>query len=250
MAPIPRTKQDVVERVLRKLGSPPLKVELTPAQLEDAYDDAVRWFIGRKGVRSWVKLNVVAGKQDYTELPDNIDSVVEVVPPKSGLWDVMPWGAEAAFLGIHNRIPIDEDSPFSPSAYDADYSAVVQGLQYSEQARRILGGDFGWEWNSSERLLRIYPKPTSPGYMMVGYIANEIDLRKMQVREVDLVVRRALAEAKGSLGRIRSKYQEWPMAGGDKTMDGDTLLTEAETEKEKLDVEIEDLSYPIPFLSQ
>jgi len=244
----PRTKEDIIKRVLRRLGAPTLKIELTKDQTADAYNDAVMWYVGRKGMKKTLTVQVIAGQQDYGNFPKDVDDVVGVTPPRSGAWDLSPWEAEAAFLGMRG-FPVGEGNPLSSGA-SPSYSALVQNAQYGEQARKVLGRNFSWDWDQEHRVVRIYPKPSDGGQMIISYLSNELDLGTLSVRMVNLVLRRTVAEAKEVLGRVRSKYPEWMMAGGERAMDGDTLLMESQTEKDELDEEIDNLSYPIPFLLQ
>lgn len=247
MSSTPRTKEDIIKQVLRKLGSPPLRVELTKDQLADSYDDAARWFISRKGMRRTLMVPVPAGQQDFTGFPIDVDEIVEVIPPRSSFWDQIVWDEGAAFLGL-DGFPVREGSPLRLDRYDYDLSGIVQCVQYNEQGQRILSGDFTWDWFPDQNMLRIYPKPVESGSMMVVYVSNDIDLKQLPVRMVDIVMRMTLAEAKERLGRIRSKFPEWPMASGERALDGDTLLAESATEKDALNLEIDGLSYPIPFM--
>jgi len=243
----PKSQQEIVEWVKRKLGHPRLKVELTDDQLNDAFNEAVQWFIGRLGLKKTIMINVVAGQSDYPDFPEDVDDIVSVTPPRMTGWDLAPWEQESAFLGF-SGFPVAGNSPLGGGVGGGGgYSALVQGIQYSEQAKRVMSGDFDWEWYPETRTLRIYPKPPESGQMMVSYMMNTIDLKMMNVRMVSLVRKMALAESKHTLGRMRSKYSEWAMAGGEKSMDGDTLLGESQTEKDELNEEISSLSYPVPF---
>ena len=63
----------------------------------------------------------------------------------------------------------------------------------------------------------------------------------------NLVVKYAIADAKEMLGRHRSKYDTYPAAGGTVGLDGGKLLDEAEKEKAKLDEDIIERGFPVPF---
>jgi hypothetical protein len=239
---VPRTKEEIKKFILGKLGYPVVKVELSDEHVEIAYNNAVRWFISRKGYKKSRGEYLSGYKEEEFVLPSDVDDVVNVVPPGSYATEFVPFDAEAAILGMEG-VPIDANF------YGiGNYSRLVQDLQYREQTRRILGGEFTWEWDADGKILYIYNRMKISGKMIIEYIANNIDLVRMNSRVVDLIVRRGLCEAKEILGRIRSKYSEWPMAGGPKSMDGDTLLGEAREDKERLDEEIDGLSYPISFL--
>ena len=58
-----------------------------------------------------------------------------------------------------------------------------------------------------------------------------------------------MAKVKERLGRVRSKYSDgMPAAGGSKTLDGDTLIGEAQQEVTTLDEELKGLNEGVPFL--
>lgn len=243
MAIIPRTKEDVIANILSALGHGRVKVELTEQHLSDAYEDAVRWFISRKGFRKGYFTPYIPGQLEY-DVPDDVESVVHVVPPMSGVEVWIPYEADMVMLGIRG-IPARD---YLPTEYE--YSALVQRAQYSENSRRILGYEFDWEWRYDLRKLLIYHKFDVAGDMQVEYISKEVDFVVLPVRLIDIITRRAISEAKVRLGRIRSKYSEWMMAGGPKGMDGDALLSEASEEMEAQDTELDGLSYPIPFITR
>ncbi len=236
---LPRDREAIIEYVKRKLGYPKVNIELTPEQLVDSFGDSIRWFISGKGMVKELVMPVTAD-QEYI-LPPDVDTIIRIIPPRSGIAGIIPWEVDAAMLG-YSGIPV----PYM--AGPDTYSGFVQEMQVAEQARRVLGGEFTWEWVPSSRKLRIYSKWSLTGSMLIEYISDKIDLKYLWAKELDLIIRRTLAEAKETLGRIRSKYPEWPMAGGAKGMDGDTLLSEAEAEKEKLDEALDGLSYPVAFL--
>jgi hypothetical protein len=70
----------------------------------------------------------------------------------------------------------------------------------------------------------------------------------LSFRERDLLLRYALAVAKGILGLRRRKFSEWPSAQGAKRLDGSDLVQESKEEKEKLNEEILSVPYAAPFI--
>lgn len=242
---VPRTKKDVIANVKSSLGEGVVKLELKENHFSDSYEDALRWFIAMKGLERLWLTPFVEGKQDY-EVPDDVDEVTNVIMPMSGIEAYLPYEADLVMLGLRG-IPARDVLPNMDR-----YSSLVQQFQYAEMSQRVLGNEFDWEWLPDMRILRVYARRTftPSGNMLVEYISDTIDLRMLNVRCVDIIVRWMLADCKERLGRIRSKYSEWMMAGGPKTMDGDALLAEASTEKEALQEEIMGLSYPIAFISR
>lgn len=225
----PRNESEVVAAVKRLLGAPTVNIELDDTQLSEAFRASARWYIARKGFKRRLYLPFTPKIDEYV-LPADVEIVIEVVPPQ-----IIP---EYPGYYLEPNILIMEDIERGM------YSSLVQEMQYEEMAKRILSQDFWWEMDQETKKLVVHTKDQVSGSMQVIYISRELNLDKVEAIEVDLVVRRTLAEAKEMLGRVRGKYQEWPMAGGPKQLDGDKLLDEAKAEKEALDTEIAGYSYP------
>lgn len=250
----PKNKMDADELclwILRRLGAPLLKVELTEEHCRDSVSIALRWFAAKKGFIRDYRLQLIPNVTEYV-LPDDVDIVTEVVFPFSD-YDITPYASPWAWAWPNENMMV-------PFGYGGSYGQGSQGetggylsswqqvLQYTDTARRILGADP--EWRQENRTLYLLPRklsPTTPK-AIVYYTSNTFDLLDLNQRDFDLVRRYALAQAKLDLGRIRSKYDQYPTAQGSTGLDGNTLLGEGQQEIEVLNEEIADSAMPIGFM--
>jgi len=93
-------------------------------------------------------------------------------------------------------------------------------------------------------MIKIYPRPNRGMKLAVKYS------RALSEAEVDAnawIRKYALAWSKEMLGRVRSKFASVPGPTGELSLDGPQLLSEAQQEKEALDLEIITKSPPLGF---
>lgn len=242
---------DLAHWILRRLGAPLLKVELTEEHLRDCIAMSMRWFAAKKGFIRQYTLPIYPTVTEY-QLPEDADVVTGVVFPLS-TYDLTPfvspygwaWPSENLGMplnGVYNG--------FGKTGGDTGgiISSFFQALQYTETARRVLNGDL--EWRQERNTLYILPRNQSNYYpaVIVYYTSNTFTILDLKQRDFDLVRRYALMKAKRDLGRIRSKYADYPTAQGSVGLDGGTLLQEADAEEEVLENEIGDSAQPTGFL--
>jgi hypothetical protein len=234
------TVADLKQWILRRLGSPMVRVELTDCHLDDAVEEARRWFSARKGVVKRALFQIIPQQVEYA-LPDEMDTVVDVAFPSAPFDFSLLF---SPFILLDEKIPYDVfAAPFSSGLY----SSFTQALQYIEMAKRVIGAE--QEWWQDQRTLFLAPKPENAGGMMVWYKSGVTQIEQLNERDHDLLKRYALAVAKRDLGRIRSKYDSYPTAAGTTSLDGERLLEEASSEIEALTQELMDSGPPMGFLT-
>lgn len=226
--------------ILRRFGAPMLKVELMDEHLDDIIKDAKRWFSARKGVRRQAVMQVLAGKNSYT-LDEMVDTVLDIAFPTPPLDFSLVF---SPFMLIDEKVPYDV---FASPGQIGLYSSFTQTLQYINQAKKVLGADP--DWRQENRTLYIFPVPAYSSGMIVFFKSNKFTLQQLSELDFDLVKLYAFALAKRDLGRFRSKYDSYPTAGGAVSLDGDTLLSEAEKEIAALDSRIDQTSFPMGFFA-
>jgi len=243
----PRMTEDELKQwLLRQLGAPAIKVDLCAAHLSDAMDEAIHWFSAKKGLKKIAFMAINSGQVEYnldsdtTAGAEDIDTVLDVIPPSLRL-DLSLIFAPTIFSD--EEIPYDV---FAAADTMGIYSSYVQSLQYIETAKRVIAADF--EWRQQDRKLFAWPLVKDSGTAIVEYKATCLTVEQLNERDHDLVKRYALAWSKMILGRIRSKYDQWPTAIGTIGMDGITLLEESKQEIENLEEEIALSGYPMGFL--
>ena len=132
----------------------------------------------------------------------------------------------------------------------------IQAIEFNDQVRRSA---HSFELKNNK--LRIFPNPTSDYKLWFEYILKEdrdnpmqvaysgsanvvsdfsnVPYQNMEYKFINDVGKQwirkyGLALTKELLGMIRSKYGSIPVPNAETTLDGDTLRTEAQTEKEFL----------------
>lgn len=230
--------------ILRRLGAPLVKVELTDDDLTDAVEDASRWFTAKKGYKDFVMAPLLANTVDY-QLPDFIDTVIDItftdtsisiqklVDPMAlidglipanvlggGLGGLGGWGNGGGML-----------------------SAYAQTIQYLRLAREVLNGDY--EWRQDGRVLRVFPSTMNSGSMLIEYKASKFTVEQLNERDHDLLKRWALADAREKLGTVRSKLASYFGATGGVNLDGVAQVTRAVQDKEDLDKELAQSGFPL-----
>jgi hypothetical protein len=226
--------------ILRRLGSPLVKIELTPEHLDDAIDSAKRWFADRKGVQKLMNIPLISGTPDY-QLADDVDTVLDVVFPENNADLTLIF---SPYLLIDEKVPYDV---FAAPNSAGLYSTFTQTLQYVEMAKRVLSADS--EWHQEGRTLYLSPVPRYTGQLIIFYKSHQFTVEQLSERDHNYVKLYSLAWAKQDLGRVRSKYPDgFPAAEGLRQLDGEKLLAEAEKDMEKLDKSIVDTAMPMPVL--
>jgi len=136
----------------------------------------------------------------------------------------------------------------------------VQAIEFNDQIRKSA---FSFELRNNK--LRIFPNPTSAYTLHFDYIVKKDRDNALQgtsdgvitdfsnapfnnmafanINEVgkQWIKKYGLALCKELLGTIRSKYASLPIPGAETTLDGDTLRTEAATEKEALVTQLREM---------
>jgi hypothetical protein len=237
------TEEELKKWILRRLGSPIAKVCLDELHLDDAVEEAKRWFAAKKGVDRDITIDLFAGQVEY-KMPDDCDAVIDVS------FQVSPLDISLIFAP---HIIADEKIPYNAFAAPSSvglYSSFVQSLQYVEMAKRTMNAERNWMWFPYKKILLCLPNPKGGGKAFVEYKSTCNTIEQLPERDHDFVKRYALAWAKHDLGIIYSKYSTWPTAQGQVSLNGDTLMSQAREEMEKLNDELFESAKPMPFFAQ
>lgn len=238
-----KNKEAVQQWILRRLGAPVVTVELTQDALDDAVEDARRWFAAKKGVTNRMPIMVEPTVQDY-RLPDQVEVVMAVYFPASTL-DFSLILSPFTFLD-EQQIPYQV---YAAPTSGGLYGTLVQALQSVQVAKEILGATPDWEQfrSGDSNMLTIYPRPRTATPMIIEYKSNTFTIEQLQERDHDLVKRFALARAKDILGQIRDRYQSFPGAQGTILLNGKDLLKQSVAEMLQLEDEITLSGFPLGF---
>lgn len=231
-------EEQLLKWMLRRLGAPLLKVELTQCHFEDNISDAKHWFSAKKGVKRQMVFATEPGKVEY-KLPDEVDTVLDVA------FSVPPLDISTVFYPFATQGESIPYNAFMAPGSGGLYSSYTQTLMYVETAKRILGAEP--DWRQEGRLLYLFPVPKNANGVWMDYKANILTIEQLNERDHDLVKRYALAKARLDLAEIRGKYDAYPGAQGSTTLNASTLKQTGEAEIEKLEEEIILSGYPLGF---
>lgn len=225
-----KTDEDLSKWILRKLGSPTIEIHLTKEQLTDALDEARRWFAAYKGEKRYVTIPTIAAQGTY-ELDEDVDVVLDVVQTANQL-DFSLLLNPFTFLD-EQQIPYNI---FAAPTSGGLYSTLVQAMQNTKMAKRIIGAEF--DWRQEDRQLFIFPVPATSANVIVHYKTSYFEVKDLAERDHMMYKRYALAKAKETLGHVWNKYGAFPTAQGQTAFNGAAMLAAAEKEIAALDKEI------------
>jgi len=246
-------EEQLIAWILRYLGAPFVKVELTEDHITDAIEEGRRWFTAKKGQHKLLFFEVVRGESVYT-LPPDVEVVVNVAFSSNALaslTSVLSAGIGPGFGGvdIYGGLVVSGSGSIVPSfgSVTGPLSEWTQSMQYLEMFGRVFSAEL--DWRQDHRELRLFPPNGYPsGLVCLEYKTNTFTIEQLSDRDHDLVKRYSLMACKKRLGRIRSKYPGgFPTAQGSVDLDGGTLLEEARAEEEILTTEIYEHGFPMGF---
>lgn len=236
------TEDEIKAYVLRRLGSGIIDVELTPDHTEDVIRDTKRWFGYRLGQKRIIQVPLTTATSVYILDPD-VTEVTRVYLPSSNFPAVDTDDFSYTYSLLFGQWR-------SPGASPMPYSDLVQRLQYLNVSKKIFSADREWDYNRDTRELQIMPRPSIVGNMLVEVWTSIIDTRQFGPEDEGLFLRYALSHAKTIIGEIRSKYDNMPMVGGDKGLNGQNLMDEAKEEKEQLEKDVINWRRATPILME
>lgn len=254
------SEETLVPWILRYLGAPWVKVELTEDAIKDAIEEARRWFTAKKGFRRLMFWDVVSGVSEYV-LPPDVEVVLDVAFASGG-GATAEQIASAGFGPGYGTVDIFgglvvSGTGLEITAYSitggstggiGPLSSMTMALQNLEMFSRVFSSEL--DWRQDGRVLRLFPVRGYPtGKLFLEYKSNMLTIEQLSERDHDLVKRYALMACKKRVGRVRSKYPGgFPTAQGNADLDGATLLDEARMEEEKLEIEIFESGFPMAFM--
>ena len=142
---------------------------------------------------------------------------------------------------------IDSGNVFQVAAAVNTYSAIGNTTSINidpimteiamAQVRNTLSTDFQWNYDPLNQVVYCTHRDPRPAAVTIYYVPDLQDVDEVkQPSWQNYLIRLSEAFAKKALGRARSKYT---IQDSNVTLDGETLLTEANAELEKIREELE-----------
>lgn len=142
---------------------------------------------------------------------------------------------------------IDSGNVFQVAAAVNVYSAIgntsslnidpIMTEMAMAQVRNTLSTDFQWKYDANNNVVYCTHRDPRPAAITIRYVPDYQDVSEIEnTTWLDYLVRMSTANMKLALGRARSKYT---IEGSNVTLDGETLLAEANAELEAIRTELE-----------
>lgn len=105
------------------------------------------------------------------------------------------------------------------------------------QLRNTLSTDFQWKYDQNNQVVYCAHRDPRPSVITIRYVPDYKDVSEIVDETwINYLIRMSEANFKKALGRSRSKYR---IEGSNVTLDGETLLTEANAELEAIRAELD-----------
>lgn len=152
---------------------------------------------------------------------------------------------------------IDSGNVFQVAAAVNTYSAIGQTSSINidpimtemamAQVRNALSTDFQWKYDTDNNVIYCTHRDPRPAFVTVRYVPDYQDVSEINNNTwIDYLVRMSVANMKLALGRTRSKYR---VEGSNVSLDGDTLLAEANAELEQIREQLQDKKLKLVVLN-
>lgn len=126
-----------------------------------------------------------------------------------------------------------------------DLTPIVNQLAMA-QVSNVMATDIQWNYDLDNQALYITCKDPKYSMVTIEYVPDYKDVSEIKNQSwIDIIIRLSEAYMKKALGRSRSKYT---IAGSNVSLDGETLLSEANQEFEALRTEMESKSNRLVIL--
>jgi hypothetical protein len=238
-----QSREAVVGYIKRQMGHPVLCVELADEHFDDCMDDAEIWVMAHLGTIRQHKFQMNSLINGEFDVPEDCEYVVDVALPEDAL-NIDLLLNPSAFADT-NELPY---SYYSNTIGGGFNSGLYQFLQYNEMTRRTLSADVDFTYDAQRRKLIIRPLSNS-GTAIMWYLTRVCDYNALSIQQYMLVRRYARATAMYTLGNIRAKYSSVPAAGGQVTLNGSELISNAQLEFGDLQEAMRNVTPPVPFFT-
>ena len=237
MANTTTKKQEIFDYVYAMLGGGMVDVELDPVHYETALTKALTRYRQRSdhsAEESYLFMPTIVDQNTYT-LPNEVMEVRTIfrrsVGSRSGGGD---GGSifEPFNLAYTNTYLLSGSNMGGLATYD-------MFSQYQELVGRMFGSFIEFNWNTANKKLTILQRPRSDEtIMLMAYNYRPDSELLTDYLASQWIKDYTLAACKYMLGEARSKFATIAGPQGGSTLNGDTLKAEAQTEMEKLEVEV------------
>lgn len=224
------TSQELRDYIRRKLGAPINHIEITTEQLEDCIEEATDKFVERHydGIDiDYFFLPMVVGQNSYT-LDDDVEAILDIQGASSVFGDD-PILMKPFYLGMNDITNIDIYDPSEVEIY--------------RQRVKLINDQFDvaimFDYNTTLRKLTLAVSPETTESIAIKFYRSATTGNVENVYSNMWLRKYAVALSREQWGVNLGKFGNVTLPGG-VVIKGDEILTKAESDKEKLEIELEE----------
>lgn len=231
------------EFILGALGYPVVKVELTDEQIQQCIDKAISKYMQYRTPEPIQRYVTAHAGSSLVELPLDMprQDIIEVTySPNADIFAQLSGAGESFYLTYYLQ---NTGGTFLSDFYVA--------MAYKETMETTLGIRPTYEFLSGPNedgeyvdFIRLAPRPDNT--INIGILYSR-PMTEEEIDSIDWIHKYSLAWAKEFLGRIRSKFGSVPGPTGEMQLDGPTLLSEAQQERQSLEESVMLRGEPLGF---
>lgn len=238
----PDERRRIHDIIRRRLGAPSQKVELTADQIDSALDEAlslIRKYSGYGYNRACFFLDLKPNQQKYILTNkcvgfNKITGITYLYRLRSGF---LSGNLNSGGYDIYGYAALQH--LYKTSTFDMLSFHLVSS--FIEDMQILFADNLTFNWIENKRELQLYHTIYDTERVLVDAWIERTEQDLFTNRETrEWILRWALAESKMILSQVRGKFQTLPGPNGSTTLNSQELLTQAETEKAELRVELED----------
>lgn len=239
-----KSKSELGDYVLRRLGQPVVQVEITPEQLNDCIDETIEMFIevAHSGTQGRVyALPAITGQQIY-QMPYECVAVLQVWDYKE-IGSTSTLGDTSNLFSIRNILARDF---VKGEILRADLLTIELVNQFISTMNVIFSEYPTWDYNTFTKQLYLYEAPKADQtFGLLVYEQIDQDLPEhANIFDQRWVKKYSVECARYQWAMNLSKYSGSVLPGG-LQLDVPAMVTEANQNKEKLEEELRD-KYELP----
>jgi hypothetical protein len=229
--------------VLRQLGWPLIRVEITDEQLYDCIFDAVELYQEYAAIDYSYEELSVSGNQAIIPETINPKFIYEVIFPRDYFDSLSAGLASSGYEATLGGVLPYDSSGRSPLVDDFDIAQYFLYMQHMEDFKKIIGMKKSWE--IIDRKIHIFP--ASSRINKIGLIYKGM-LNEKSISSTSWIKSFAVAKAKIIVGTIRSKLGGFSSTGTNIAVDGEALKSEGREDVAALKERLYTIGIPMPFM--
>lgn len=235
----------MIREIEIRLGGLMIDVELTPDHYNLAIDYAIQRYRQRSSTsmeESFVNLVTKDDVSTYT-LPNEVQEVVALY--RSSLGHSVGTGGAVDPMALAYAQQMYLVNGFGTGLAGGGGAGNLASMDFAQQNMklmgRMLGRDLLYTWTPSTKKLYIHRKIVGEETILIHvYNQQPEELLLADVYARPWLSQYAIAQSKLMLGEARALYGSLAGPQGGITLNGDSIKAEAQTEIEKLDLELKD----------